>query len=287
MQSIEFDDLVEEIHALTNLPILEIKHKIWKEALNGGVITQEDFTAFGGIPHQYNEKMEEFYRTSTSFIFETLVSYYRPGKQDVLRNTIEQLQIYAKKVSKETSQLKILMLGDGVGSDSIHLFEHDFRPTYFDFPGSKTFDFAMNRFKRHQLKIETITSTEKIPRNNYDVVICFEVLEHVPDPIGLIDNIKDYLSNDGIAIITDSFGAVMPCYPTHLEISKKYQNQTPFIFLQHNMKLIWAPFPGFMPSVYQKIPIVRFKDKYDLLSNSFLLKIRVKKGIRKIMFWKK
>lgn len=41
--------------------------------------------------------------------------------------------------------------------------------------------------------------------------------------------------NEGVALITESFSAIVPNFPTHLKLNFKYADKTPFLFLRHNL----------------------------------------------------
>jgi SAM-dependent methyltransferase len=70
-------------------------------------------------------------------------------------------------------------------------------------------------------------------------VFSFEVLEHLPDPRAAIRDLAAALKGGGVALITEAFGAVAACYPTHLRSSCALRGKTAFLFAAHGLALTW------------------------------------------------
>jgi 2-polyprenyl-3-methyl-5-hydroxy-6-metoxy-1,4-benzoquinol methylase len=179
----------------------------------------------------------------------------------------------------------ILIFGDGTGNDSLYLASHGFRVDYFDVPGSKTFEFAIKRFDAYGFlghSIRTLPDYESCLNQEYDIVISFEVLEHLPDPITTIRDISSVLKNGGIALITEDFGDITARLPTHLRDNAKYSGQTSFLFLRHNMLLSWySQQTLFKPMEFKKMATISAGAWWSLLRDynvrsSFLAKFSVK-----------
>jgi SAM-dependent methyltransferase len=116
------------------------------------------------------------------------------------------------------------MLGDGSGGDTLAVwreFGEALSVYYFDLPGSRTFEFAMNRFSKYAVPCKILNKYEQIPRVHFDAVISLEVLEHLPDPNAAIYDMWGFLKPGGIALVTESFNGVQSRFPTHL-----YENAT-------------------------------------------------------------
>ncbi|HEY6333076.1 MAG TPA: class I SAM-dependent methyltransferase, partial [Blastocatellia bacterium] len=109
------------------------------------------------------------------------------------------------------------------GTDSLVLARRRHRVTYFDLPGRSS-QFARFRFTKAGLEhqIGVISSVDEIPAGKFDAVVCIEVLEHVPDPLGTMSNLHAALKIGGIALITESFESIGPDFPSHLPENFQY-----------------------------------------------------------------
>jgi hypothetical protein len=93
--------------------------------------------------------MLRLYQHGDGFIFETMVVSAKPSRQKWTDQTLDRMRLYASRRNIPLSALKVLMMGDGSCSDSLFFVEHGIPVDYFDVPGSKTFDFAISRFRKH------------------------------------------------------------------------------------------------------------------------------------------
>jgi ubiquinone/menaquinone biosynthesis C-methylase UbiE len=66
-------------------------------------------------------------------------------------------------------------------------------------------------------QIDIVSDITKIPVNNcqFDVVLCTEVLEHVPDPVASIEEMNRILKPNGLLIITAPFCSLTHFAPFH------------------------------------------------------------------------
>jgi len=287
---LSFDEIVDRIKELTGLQEEEVRYRVWTEALDPGANVSFSALEFGVTPHVYNTKMENFYRSTDAFIFEIMVESCRKGKRKVMDRVRTRMKKYIE--DRRASRINTLMFGDGIGLDTIFLhenFDDRVKLYYFDVPGSKTFDFACKLFKKYNIPVDILTDIKYIPQNFFDVVICFEVLEHLPEPLELISGISAYLKNNGIALITESFGAVIKNFPTHLKSNLKYENRTPFLFLKNSMILSWYPIndlPGRPMEFVKKSnlsQVDKFKYKVRLFSSKHIMFSILKRYIKQIL----
>jgi SAM-dependent methyltransferase len=253
-----------------------------RELIGGCKCFRESTIKFGIDFHIYNEKMERFYQETDAFIYETMVESCRFGKRLVMEKIKERIDNYMNLNLKEQSKLNILMFGDGVGSDTIYLYrfyKDKANFYYFDVPGSKTFDFAQKRFKKYNVEAKIITDYNKIPKNFFDVIVSLEVLEHLPDPVKAIKDISEFLKIGGIALITESFGAVQFNFPTHLRSNLKFEGKTPFLFLKFNLVLTYFNqdfFLMFKPMEFTKKEKILIRDYLNLILTKPILKAYLK-----------
>jgi SAM-dependent methyltransferase len=239
---ITYQEVVNEIVRFTELDKPNVEHRVWMEALETGWNVSEDVNFFSVKPFHFDDNMVRLYKEGDSFIFDSLVFWTKPARQLWIHHALDRIIRYSELSGTKTTDLKILMHGDGPGNDSIFLASYGFNVDYYEVPGSITYSFAEKRFKFYgfwENKINPIYDYPLSLRGQYDVVLSFEVLEHLPDPITAIKEIHSVLKNRGIALITDDFGDLVSYLPTHLKSSARYFGTTPILFLRNGMYLTW------------------------------------------------
>ena len=232
-----------------SLPAPSVYERLFHEALETGWNVRRAAEAFGVTPHVYNETMEAFYKETDAFVFELAVIHQHPACIEIDRQVVATVEAHQDQLGRG---LSMVLLGDGIGSDSLRFAVAGYAVTYFEFKGLSA-SLAAARFqkRRPQGRIRMIHALSEIPRGGYDCVVCREVLEHVNDPPAVIASIWDYLAPEGIAVITESFGRVEPLFPTHLAANLKYDGRTEGLFVETGFRLLRS-YPGRRPMVFQK-----------------------------------
>ena len=127
----------------------------------------------------------------------------------------------------------------------------------------------MKRFDRYGFlgkSIRPLPNYHACLNREYDVVISFEVLEHIPQPVATIQDIASVLKIQGIALITEDFGDIIDRLPTHLKANSRYLGQTPFLFLKNKMLLSWySQQTIFKPMEFVKIKNISAGDWFSLI----------------------
>lgn len=238
---------MDEIASLTGVDRARVEYRLQMESLELGWNVKRDAERFKVHPHRFDERMAALYLEGDGFIYETLTFWKRPYRQNWTMLALDRI----RKLQVERPH--VLLVGDGAGNDSLYLSSQGICVDYYDLPGSQTFNFAVQRFKRRGAGIKIIADREKIPANRYDAVISFEVLEHVPDPQAELDSISGFLRPGGIALITEAFSGITPELPTHLESNLRYVGQLPFMCAEVGLSFSWHG-PGWKPWEFIKQP---------------------------------
>jgi SAM-dependent methyltransferase len=269
-----FDEIVDEIVRFTDLKRAEVEHRVWMHAIDPGWNVRQDVFRFGVTPHQFDERMLELYREGDGFIFDSLVFWAQAGRPHWATRSRERIEHYARASNRERGGIRILIHGDGVGNESLFLAHSGYRIDYFDVPGSRTFDFAVKRFAYHGFldnAIRPVVEYDQCLNQQYDVVISFEVLEHLPDPVQAIHDISAMLKVGGIALITEDFDDVVEHLPTHLKANARLAGRTPFLFLKDGMLLTWySRKPLFKPYEFTKVNDPSLRYALTLLGDGYV-----------------
>jgi ubiquinone/menaquinone biosynthesis C-methylase UbiE len=122
-------------------------------------------------------------------------------------------QIWLSKVLREIpAGLKILDAGAGELANKIFCNHLDYKSQDFCQYKGKGNGVGLQMQNWDTLKIDIVSDITEIPVPNesFDVILCSEVLEHVPDPVSVIKEFARILRPEGILIITAPF-----CSLTH------------------------------------------------------------------------
>jgi SAM-dependent methyltransferase len=216
--------------------------RLGNEMLISGYNVVKDFVGLGvGAPWVWTPSMEEFYKQSDSFVYELLVWHHTPGRVK-----------YRAEVNRRIGRLlpeggRILCLGDGIGYDSYSMASSN--PSIeeivsFEFE-SHSSDFAKKMFEDAELvdRVKIVNQLSELEGAKFELILCFDVLEHVPDPPAMIQEIASYLTYGGHAFISEAFSEVEPTRPTHLLSNLKYAGRTVPMFEQNGF-FLWEEFCG-------------------------------------------
>ena len=107
--------------------------------------------------------------------------------------------------------------GAGIGSAALRLAELGYRVTVADVPG-RTLEFARARFRQRGIPLDVVevaSDVPGLPPEACDVLVCFDVLEHVVDPAAVGRVLVRSLAPGGGAAVVTAFGAE-DIHPYHL-----------------------------------------------------------------------
>lgn len=192
-----------------------VTQRLWEEEKCLGLNVRRDLVAFGLKPHVWSDQLLEFYSQTHAFMYETTVWNRTPLKCQLREWIIQYLQ------SDTNQPLKILCFGDGLGFDSTAMAQAGHVVTYFE-PSLSCQEFAKSVFAANQVAVRTVQSPLEFQGELFDVVLSLDVLEHVPDPSGLVQTFTQWLKPNGLLIAHSPFFLVSHYYSTHLKSNQQY-----------------------------------------------------------------
>ena len=259
-------EIIEFTQELPSIVWLNIANEIDTTGYN----VNKESLKYEVIPHVFNENMIDFYVKSNGFIYESIIEGWRTYRR-LKWSYIIQLLLNLER-SKDRIKIKILLYGDSVGTDSIYLAQLGFDVYYLDYE-SYCAKFAAFRFKNRNLNISVINSLEN-SNLKFDYIMCLEVAEHMINPIDLIQELSNNLTEKGICIFSEGFALLYDKFPTHLESNRIYIGKTKKLFRKAGLFLIAKD--------YQEKPFYFSKFIGHRLNNS-VIRYKLKSIFRKIV----
>lgn len=232
------EKVVKWLSELTSKSPILVRSRLYKERDNPGINVSIAMRKYGLEPHVWTDKLTEFYSQTDAFLYELIVWNLNKRKRRMRRRI-------GKYLYKNLGQnLDILTVGDGLGVDSVYLTRAGHHVTYIE-TSAYAQAFAKKIFADCAKDINVLDDPNQIPKNSYDVVICLDVLEHVPDPHEFVKTMTSYLKPDGHFIVHAPFFQIRPNTPTHLKSNRKYSGSLR-LYEKHGLKLVdgeptWSP----------------------------------------------
>jgi 2-polyprenyl-3-methyl-5-hydroxy-6-metoxy-1,4-benzoquinol methylase len=190
------DSVIESISSVTNLSTETIRVQVAKEQGEAGISVNADMKLFDVVPYQPSRQMDELYRSGTSFGIELAANYADDARLKMAAFILVRLCTERTRIGRN---LKILAVGDGIGSDSIRMASAGFDVDYMDYEASVTSKVAaenFKKFKRHASATSAdlrVLNRYQVEAGTYDAVISLEVIEHVEKSHEFLDFLYLYL----------------------------------------------------------------------------------------------
>jgi 2-polyprenyl-3-methyl-5-hydroxy-6-metoxy-1,4-benzoquinol methylase len=203
------EELFEDLAKFEKVDIDEIRRRFEKRhELRAEEMKKYDFTDPKSVNDYYINNNYEIY----DHFF-----WHLEGRRPFDKKLLEDIKNFNPAKSTE-----IIDYGTGGGQMAFMLAQEGYQVTIIE-KNKKELDFISYRFKKHKLKVKIVpTPIHKAFKNKYDIVLCFDVLEHIPDNEfeSTINRIKSLKKTDGKVFATVSFGA-QEAHPSHYEMTEK------------------------------------------------------------------
>ncbi len=187
------------------------------------------------------ETLTRFYNQSDTELFE-LIEWHAT-------DAIHYRTLILRDVARRRSGRRYLDYGSGIGNDALVFGEAGFELTLADISDC-LLAFAAWRCRRRGCAVQTVDlKRARPPANAFDVAVCFDVLEHIPDPLAVVRSVRESLRDGGLLAIHAPFGAD-PEHPMHVV----HRDVVTPRMRALGMQPIDCEFPPFVraPQVYEK-----------------------------------
>ena len=208
-----------------------------KEYDDPGSVVRADLVARGLRPHAWSDGMQRFYSESDAFLFELAV-----WNNDLAKRRLRRW--IAGYLARAGTPTRVLMIGDGIGVDGVHLARCGHAVEALELPGP-TLEACRLVQHRSGLAIPLHESPATIPTSVFGAIICLDVLEHLPTPRDLLKQMRQWLAPGGVLIASSPFHLVDPRAVTHLRTNLRYSGRLS-LYGKAGLRVIdgtrwWAP----------------------------------------------
>jgi len=149
----------------------------------------------------------DFYNESDAELFE-LAEWHA---SDVIHHRT----LIVRDIALERRGRRYLDYGSGIGSDALAFAEAGFDITLADV-SDRLLGFAAWRCRRRGFRVHTIDlKRQPLPPASFDAAVCFDVLEHIPDPVKTVRQLARAMREHGVLAIHAPF-AEDPDRPMHV-----------------------------------------------------------------------
>ncbi len=169
--------------------------------------------AWRGASPATDHDILSFYGHTDLYVWE-LMAWNCSPQYDPYRERLETLH----RRFPPSSHRKALDYGSGVGTAALWLAQHGYDVTIADIPGP-TLSFAQMRLARHDLQFHTLEIhhvTPDLAPGSFDVVVSFDVLEHLTHPVEMSRRLARAVRPGGGAALVAAFDYDEGDHPHHL-----------------------------------------------------------------------
>jgi len=195
-------------------------------------------------PYVWNDELVRFYEETDAFLYESLVWNVTRQKNGM------RLWIAEFLVREFGQPVKMLLFGDGLGFDSYYFAQAGHRVSSFEV-SRYAVQFAASVLASGDVDVHVFHDVAELPAAHFDVLLCLDVLEHVPDPPALVSQLSSFLRPGGLMIVHAPFFFVGPAVTTHLRANRRYSGDVRRLYRPAGLRL-FDGCPFWNPIVLQK-----------------------------------
>lgn len=153
------------------------------------------------------DSVTKFYNQSDTELFE-LINWHAA-------DPIHYRTLILRDVARGFRGRDLLDYGSGIGNDALVFGQAGFTVTLADISDC-LLAFAAWRCRRRAISVRTVDlKVEAPPDDAFDFVLCFDVLEHIPDPLAVVRRIRRSMRDGAIFALHAPFGED-PDHPMHV-----------------------------------------------------------------------
>jgi SAM-dependent methyltransferase len=157
-------------------------------------------------------EITQFYRSTDLYIWD-LMQWHASGAREPYAET---LRWFATTRPPGAGFARVYDFGCGIGTDALYLAAQGYEVTAVDV-GGPVLEFARHRFARRGLRARFLESGGTLPEppGPFDAAVCFDVFEHLPEPLAAARRLVGGLRPGGLLLQQASFGGSDE-HPYHL-----------------------------------------------------------------------
>jgi SAM-dependent methyltransferase len=231
--------LIQLISQVSDKSVAWVRDGLQKEEQCLGHFMRTGFEQWKLKPHVWDDRLIDFYRHGDSELMGYVVWNRRQEKRTMRTWIGQHLQRTTNK------PISILTIGDGAGFDSLYLSlcGHN---VIFSEESESCLQFAETIFEQANRPLTIVNGIREIDRNSVDMIVCLDVLEHVPDPPAFVGELAARLRPGGRLIVHAPFFFVTWHNPTHLRSNIRYSGALNSLYTLNGLELIdgrtlWDP----------------------------------------------
>ena len=209
----EREEMIEDLGKFEKIPREEVLRRFLKRhTLRKEEMDKVDFSD--------SKQVNDYYVNNNYEIYDHL-EWHFGKRRNFDKNLLEEIKTKCPDRATE-----ILDFGSGAGQVAYMLAKEKYIVTACD-PSKKAIEFMHHRFTKRRQKIKLLPMPiHKDFKNKFDIILCFDVLEHIPDDEfnKTIELLKSLLKPDGKIMASVSFGA-KDIHPGHYDMTEEKKNK--------------------------------------------------------------